>query len=295
MASAYVRVSNAVTGGVLLVQTRLPCAQLLSTVLALLGSRPSRPVTLLHGGCVVDSEFSVHDGAYVELTAMTGDALTAEDREELVRQLSQACDLLGYCCHVFATFCLAARDDRNIVVSAVAFDPDCLEDASDALQNDKEIVLLAVCHPTGDRASSLKWASSSLRNDRELVLAALANDDGGHTCLEYVSQDLRSDKDLVLVAMRKGGWLEFAPAFKNDKDVVLEAVRSCGVSLQFASEACQNDKDIVLTAMQQNGYGLQFASEALRDDEEIVSAAVRSYGGDAAQVLRFASLRLQRQ
>ena len=154
---------------------------------------------------------------------------------------------------------------------------------------------MAVCHPSGDRSSSLQWASSALRNDKEVVLAALANDDGGHTCLEYVSQDLRRDKELVLVAMRNGGWLEFAPAFQNDKDVVLESVRRAGVSLEFASEACQNDKDIVLVAMRENGYGLQFASEALRDDEEIVSAALRGYADDPSHVLRFASLRLQRQ
>ena len=298
MASVYVRVSNGVSGAVLMPQTRIPCAQLVSTVLGLLGSRPSRPVKLLLNGWMVDGVVDfplVPHGEYLHFTATTGDALTFEDREDLVRDLSHACEIKGWCCHVFVRFSIAARDDRAVVLIAVALDPDCLQDASEALRNDREIVLLAVCHHTGDRSSVLKWASSSLRNNREVVLAALANDDGGHTCLEYVSQDLRRDKELVLVAMRNGGWLEFAPAFQNDKDVVLESVRSCGVSLEFASEACQNDKDIVLVAMQENGYGLQFASEALRDDEEIVSAAVRGYADDPSHVLRFASLRLQRQ
>ena len=107
MSSAYVRVSNAVSGGVLVAQTRIPCARLVSTVLDLLGSRPSRPVTLLHFGRVVDSEFSVPDGAHVELTATTGDALTVEDREELVRDLSHACEVRGWCCHVFMRFSMA--------------------------------------------------------------------------------------------------------------------------------------------------------------------------------------------
>ena len=296
MASAHVRVLNAVSGAVLLPRTLVPCARLVSNVLGLLGSRPSRPVKLLLDGWMVDGVVDYpfgYDGAYLDFTATIGDALTVEDCEKFVDRLSHACDARGWCCHVFMTFSAAARDDRRVVLVAVALDPDCLQDASEALRNDREIVLLAVRHRTGDRSAVLKWASSSLRNDREVVLAALANDGACNTCLEYVSQELRMDKELVLVAMRQGGRLEFVPSFQNDKEVVLESVRRCGVSLQFASEACQNDKEIVLAAMQQNGYGLQFASEALRDDEEIVSAALRHYGDYDSHVLCFASLRLQ--
>ena len=294
MAFAYVRVLNGVSGCELLPQTRIGSARVASTVLGLLGSRPSRRVTLFHLGRVVESDYSVPDGALFELTATIGDALTYEDREDLVDELTRAHEVRGWCCHVFQRFSDAARDDRALVLVAVGLDPFCLRNASELLRNDRVIVLVAVCHPTGGRSAVLEHASELLRNDRALVLAALANDDGGHTCLRYVSEELRRDKELVLFAMRNGGWLEFVPFFKNDKDVVLAAVRGCGVSLEFASEACQHDKSIVLAAMQENGYGLQFASDALRDDEEIVSAAVRSYP-DAATVLRFASLRLQRQ
>ena len=295
MAFAYVRVLNGISGAELLPQTRMSCAPLISTLLGLLGSRPSRPVQLFCDGLMVDGlwlERLVFDGAYIEFTAICGDALSIEDREGHERDLSQAFEIMGWCCHVFSTFSIAARDDRALVVFAVGLDPDCLEVASEALRDDKEIVLLAVCHHTGDRSDVLKWASLSLRNDKDVVLAGLANDDGGHTCLEYASEELRMDKALVLFAMRTGGWLEFVPFFQNDKAVVLAAVRSCGVSLEFASEALQNDKEVVLAAMQENGYGLQYASEALRDDEEIVSAAVRGYADDPSHVLCFASLRL---
>ena len=169
MASAYVRVSNAVSGAVLLPRTRVPCAQLVSTVLGLLGSRPSRPVKLLLNGWMVDGVVDfplVPHGEYLHFTATTGDALTFEDREDLVRDLSHACEIKGWCCHVFVRFSIAARDDRAVVLIAVALDPECLQDASEALRNDREIVRLAVCHHTGDRSSVLKWASSSLRNDR---------------------------------------------------------------------------------------------------------------------------------
>ena len=295
MASAYVRVLNGISGVEVLSVTRISCDQLVSTLLGLLGSRPSRPVQLFRDGVMVDGlwlERLVPDGAYIEFTAICGDALSIEDREGHERDLRQAIEISGWCCDVFSRFSIAARDDRALVAFAVGLDPDCLEDASESLRNDKEIVLLAVCHDTGDRSAVLKWASSSLRNDRDVVLAGLANEDGGHTCLEYVSEELRKDKELVLFAMRQGGWLQFVPFFQNDRDVVLAAVRSCGVSLEFASEALQNDKDIVLAAMQENGYGLQYASEALRDDEEIVSAAVRGYADDSSHVLCFASLRL---
>ena len=290
VASASVRVSNGVSGLEILPWTRISSVRVLSTLHVLLGSRPSRPVTLFHCGRVVDPHYSVPDGALIELTATIGDALSFEERDVLVLALTRMAHRAST---IFQDFSHAARDDRALVLHAVGVDPDCLEFASLLLRNDRVIVLVAVCHSTGGRGALLEFASASLRNDRALVLAALANVDHGQSCLQYVSEELRMDKALVLFAMLNGGWLEFAPAFINDRDVVLAAVRCRGLSLQFASAACQDDIGIVLAAIQQNGLGLQFASESLRDDEEVVRAAV-CHADDPHHVVRFASLRLQR-
>ena len=55
-----------------------------------------------------------------------------------------------------------------MVLAAVTQDGDALQDASDELQNDKEVVLAAVAQD-GD---ALEYASDELQNDEEVVLAA---------------------------------------------------------------------------------------------------------------------------
>jgi hypothetical protein len=39
----------------------------------------------------------------------------------------------------------------------------------------------------------------------------------------------------------------------------------------------KNDKDIVLEAVKKNGYSLEFASENLKNNKEVVLAAVKFY------------------
>lgn len=60
---------------------------------------------------------------------------------------------------------------------------------------------------------------------------------------------------------------------RNDKDIVLEAVKQDGTVLQFASEKLCNDKDVVWEAVKQDASTLRFASEELRIDKDIQIAA----------------------
>lgn len=62
--------------------------------------------------------------------------------------------------------------------------------------------------------------------------------------------------------------------FRNNRQVVLAAVRKSGLALQFASEAFHEDREVVLAAVRQNGFALQFASTSLRHDSQIIAAAM---------------------
>jgi len=42
------------------------------------------------------------------------------------------------------------------------------------------------------------------------------------------------------------------------------------LALEYASEKLKDDKEIVLEAVKQDGLALQFISEKLKDDKEIV-------------------------
>ena len=52
--------------------------------------------------------------------------------------------------------------------------------------------------------------------------------------------------------------------FRDDKDVVLEAVKANGYALQHASDSLKDDKEIVLQAVKQDGRSLRCASESIK-------------------------------
>jgi hypothetical protein len=56
-------------------------------------------------------------------------------------------------------------------------------------------------------------------------------------------------------------------SLRNNKEIVLVAVKNDGWALKYASDELKNDKEVVLTAVTQNDYGLKFASENLRNDK----------------------------
>src|SRR5277367_2273834 len=63
--------------------------------------------------------------------------------------------------------------------------------------------------------------------------------------------------------------------FRDDRDVVLAAVRRNGWALAIASENLRADREVVLAAVRQNGWILDRASEDLRADREVVITAVK--------------------
>ncbi|KAG2378497.1 hypothetical protein C9374_008136 [Naegleria lovaniensis] len=92
--------------------------------------------------------------------------------------------------------------------------------------------------------------------------------------------EFRNDREIVLEAVKKyGSAFQYASQeLRNDREVVLEAVNQNGWALQHASQELRNDREIVLKAVNQNGSALQFASQELRNDREIVLKAVNQNG-----------------
>jgi hypothetical protein len=90
----------------------------------------------------------------------------------------------------------------------------------------------------------------------------------------------KADRELVMEAVKSGGTaLQFASVYlKADRELVLAAVRRDGSALQFASVDHKADRVIVLAAVKSVGTALQFASVYLKADRVIVLAAVKSDG-----------------
>lgn len=67
--------------------------------------------------------------------------------------------------------------------------------------------------------------------------------------------------------------------YKNDKEIVLEAVKANGDALQFASKELKGDKDVVLAAITSYPRSLMYAHKRFRDNDKVRTYAFRLYGG----------------
>lgn len=90
----------------------------------------------------------------------------------------------------------------------------------------------------------------------------------------------KNDSDILLAAIRSNGVaLEYAsPSQKMNRAIVLEAIRSNGLALQYAPKPLQADFEIVLTAVQNEGNSLQYADPTLKANPTIVRAAITQRG-----------------
>lgn len=98
------------------------------------------------------------------------------------------------------------------------------------------------------------------------------------------------DKDVVLSMIKLDSSILYYTPFKDDKNVVLTAVKYHGLSLRYASDELKSNKELVLAAVMRNGESIQYASEALQNDKDIALATVTNNGDS----LRFLSMQLRR-
>lgn len=80
----------------------------------------------------------------------------------------------------------------------------------------------------------------------------------------------------MLAAVRQNGEALQFTQFKEDTEVVLAAVETNGMALEYASPELQNDAHTVLAAIRNNGVALKHASKRLRCDRNFVLDAVRA-------------------
>ena len=70
-------------------------------------------------------------------------------------------------------------------------------------------------------------------------------------------------------------WLERAPYnIKDDKSVILAAVKKNGMMLRFASDRLRDDREVVKAAAKRDERALQYASYELQNDNAILIAAI---------------------
>lgn len=176
------------------------------------------------------------------------------------------------------------KDDVAFMVRAMRVSAWCLSIVSEAMRNNRDVVLAAV----ETRGTMLVSASPELKADREIVTAAVTNDGDAFWAAD---EAYRNDAEIVKLAASKNPlMLHYATLeVRNDRDVVLEVVRHQPAALRFAGPIPRDDKDVVMAAVQQRSTVLGYASERLRGDVDVVMAAMRVDAGAYADALPPAS------
>lgn len=91
--------------------------------------------------------------------------------------------------------------------------------------------------------------------------------------------DIKNEKMAIDIIQHTGGWaLEHLVTFQNNKKVVLEAVKSYGRSIEFASQNLKFDYLIVFAATQQDGQAFQYASDELKNNKALVLKLLPYHG-----------------
>ena len=182
------------------------------------------------------------------------------------------------------------RDDDEIVEAAVSADGYALEYASDRLKDNEQIVLTALVK-NGWNGKAMESASDRLKANEKFVTNVFSQKSSTFRALSYVKQDLRGKKNVVLAAVKNCGLaLEYASdKLRDDKEIVLEAVKQTGASIEYASDKLKNMKSIAEAAVSNDASALDYLSESLKDDAAIVLFAVKQ----DPNALRWASERLK--
>ena len=96
--------------------------------------------------------------------------------------------------------------------------------------------------------------------------------------LNHASDELRDDKDVVLAALREYRLaLMFAsPRLQDDDDVVRASLMKYGGSIRYASKSKQADPEFATLAVKQNFHAVAFLNREMTDREDV---AMHVYGG----------------
>tara|TARA_B100001250_G_scaffold301584_1_gene263287 strand:+ start:2100 stop:4151 length:2052 start_codon:yes stop_codon:yes gene_type:complete len=168
---------------------------------------------------------------------------------------------------------------KTIVSNCVKHNGSILKYFSEEIRNNKGIVLIAVAN----NGNELEYASDKLKKDREVVLTATNTGKSmgsfSNESIKYVDKSFLSDFEIARVAVSSSGnsLQYFADEIRQDKDIVSIAVNNSPSALQFADKSLLSDKDFILSLW--DGWSSSFRAfsilgDKLKKDHDIVTKAI---------------------
>ena len=160
--------------------------------------------------------------------------------------------------------------DKKFATEVIKVNAFALVLFDEQIQNDKDIVLLAV---TGGCA--LCYVSEKMKDDEDVVRTAL-NNSGFH--YRDASLRLRGKKEFLLLGLQYSPeYIEYAPEeLKDDKEFILETLKTVRVNYKKLSIRLQEDRDIALAFIKKNPLNYAYLPPKLKNDVEICAYAAES-------------------
>jgi hypothetical protein len=156
---------------------------------------------------------------------------------------------------------VAVRNDRDVIMAAVAIDGNLLKLGGRSCRADRDIVMAAV----NDKGLSLQHASAKLRDDEEVVLAAIRRDPDA---LQHASARLRAKREVVMAAITQYPCaLRHASAsLRGNREVVTAALRQCCPGSDYYEDSNQPRWRRTFLTRDTSGYVLRYASLKLQHE-----------------------------
>ena len=218
--------------------------------------------------------------------------VTDDERKEILDKLAKE--------YKYADLEDKYRNDKEIGLYAIKKNIDNIKYAGKNVRNDKDIALQLI---SSKEITKFKYLSDELKDNKEFVMRFLKmclEDERtsyyGYQIYSELSKRLRDDKELLLLALRQGmTCISMASdRLKNDEEIA-EIVAKDGYAFSHMSDNIKSNKKLILKIIEHEDdgykvYGLfREVSKKFNDDEEVVLAAYKK----SYELLRYASNRLK--
>lgn len=168
------------------------------------------------------------------------------------------------------------KNDKEIMTEIIKHYPAAFAEIGEELEGDKQIASMSV---ENGFWQALIYASKELREDEEFVLKAVkayykdsfysfyshfnyACGESFPLLINYDSlSSLFSKKDFVIKAVSLNGMFLKHVGFRDDKEVVMAAVKENGFAIKYADKNLQQDEEVIVAAIKQNVKTIEIVKE----------------------------------
>ena len=185
----------------------------------------------------------------------------------------------------------ALKDDKEIVIRCVRIVPQSYKDASPRLQQDDDVIKILATNFISHFHKNIKESIPTL--NKELALKIVTYNPVAYCRLT----DYQSDKDIIIQALKdptdiRTLVLPYIPNhMKKDKDVE----KALDIKdPRYFSEKYNNDEKLILDGIKYDRNVIQYASNELKNNKQFVIKYMKKIGYGYRDIMKFLSPKLQK-